>query len=353
MNLTEIRRTDDAFTWQLSLAKHTYYEESHVGFEMIRSYPSTPGLTLVWFSMVRGEWSEFAVNLCYFNYLAVLLLLFYANLRDQVGVSAAMIGTYLLSVPPVLLNHSILTGYADLPLAIFLCFAGTYAFRYARGGCWDDLLVALFFTLGLPLIKLEGMIPFLLFAVYVLAAALAYRRGWLAPQRIWLATGLLVLAGIATVFVLWSIYGEQGPPFLHDRLWYRIRPGNHWDQIRLPLLEHFGYYYNNWMMVGTLSAMILPFLAAVFHRRVETILAVYGLVLLLSYLYLFCIGGAYEFLVNGTTVNRSFLQIYPVFIFAATVMCARLTTASIVGDDHLDVVDADFGEDDVTGTTGR
>ena len=325
MNLTEIRRTDDAFTWQLSLGKHTYFERSHVGYEMQRDYPRTPGLAVAWFAIAQGAWDEFAINLCFFNYFSVFLLLFYAHLRDAAGAAVALIGTYLLSTQPLLVNHAILIGYADLPLAIFLFLTGAHAYRYARSGSRDDLILAAVFALTLPLTKLEGQTPFLFIALYVVIAAIAHRKGWLTPGRLWGVTGGLMLLALGSLAALALVYGNSGPPFLHDRLWYRIRPGNHWDQIASPLLDHFFRRYGNWSMAGTLSALALPALAAAFYRRVEMILGVYGVILLVCFLYLFCVGGAYEFLVNGTTVNRSFLQILPTFLFAVSVMIARLS----------------------------
>ena len=325
MNLTEIRRTDDAFTWQLSLSQHTYHERSHVDFEMLREYPKLPGLVLAWFAVARGGWDEFAINLCFFNYCAVLLLLFHANLRAAAGATVALLGTYLLSAQPLLVNHAVLIGYADLPLALLLFLAGAYAYRFARGGLRDDLVLAAAFTLALPFIKLEGLTPYLFIATFVVAAAVAYRRRWLSPLQLWGATGLLIVLSLSAVVVLALVYGDRGPPFLHERLWYRIRPGNHWDQIASPLLDHFFLRYGTWSLAGVLSALALPALAAVLYRRVELVLGVFGVLLLISHLYLFCVGGAYEFLVNGTTVNRSFLQIVPTFLFATSIMVARLS----------------------------
>ena len=324
MNLTELRRTDDAFTWQLSLSKHTYFESDHSGFVMERGYPKTPGLALTWFALAHGSWNEFAVNLCFFNYFAVLLLLFYANLRALVGTNAALCGTYLLSAQPLLANHAILIGYADLPLAVFLCLTGVYAFRFARDGQADDLIVSGAFALCLPLIKLEGQTPYLFIAAYTIAAAFVYQKQRLSPGKIWGATCALIVLAIAAVGVMSFTYGDGGPPFLQERLWYRIRPGNHLDQIGAPLLDHFFQRHGNWIIVGTLSALSLPLLSAVFWRRVEMILGLYGMLMVVAFLYLFCVGGAYEFLVNGTTVNRSFLQIMPTILFTATVMIARL-----------------------------
>lgn len=322
MNLTELRRTDDAFTWALSLAKHTYYEGSHAEFVMGRNYPKFPGLMMVWSALARGTWDEFAINLTYFNLFAGFLVLFYANVRARASRGVALASTYLLSGLPLLVNHAVLVGYADLPLAIYLCFAGVYAYRLAAERQADHLALAIVFALFLPLTKLEGKVPYFLFAVYVIALGAAHWREWLSIPRAWLITGALTALGVVALTILFSAWGEEGPSFIHERLWYRIRPGNHWDEIRAPLWAHFGYYFNNWPLVGALTPPAL--LAAVVARRgkAEYLPGLYGLLLLASYLYLFCVGGAVEFLINGTTVNRSFMQIFPVILYAVTVSLA-------------------------------
>jgi len=89
-----------------------------------------------------------------------------------------------------------------------------------------------------------------------------------------------------------------------------------------PLLDHFGSYYNNWEIVGTLAALALGPLAWARRRRPESVIALFGLLELAAFLNLFALGGAFEFLQNSTTVNRLYLQILPALLFG----CAALLT---------------------------
>jgi ABC-type multidrug transport system fused ATPase/permease subunit len=323
MNLTEIRRTDDAFTYALSVAKHTYFAENHTSFDMHRNYPKIPGLLMVWFAMVRGSWNEFSINLPYFNYFFVFLILFYANLRKRLENNASLIGTYLLSTFPILLSHSVLIGYADLPMALFLFLCGVYTWNYMCDGDINDLILAGFFILCLPLVKTEGKIPYLLFGVFIFFAAIGYRKMRIRPRTIWFAAAGLTILGSLLIIIIFLAYGQTEPWFLPPRVWYRIIPGIHWAEIKQPLLMHFGSYFNNWMIIGTLCPFILLGLSPFYVNRKEFLMILFSLMLLVSNVYLFCFGGAYRFLINGTMINRSYLQIMPTMLFICIILAGR------------------------------
>ena len=119
------------------------------------------------------------------------------------------------------------------------------------------------------------------------------------------------------------VYGDSTPGFLEPVVWNRIKPGNHFAETAGALVRHFGYEYNNWILVGTLAAIALPVLSLQFWNRAELVLGLYGLMLLGSFLYLSCISGAYVYFANGATLNRTFLQMIPVILFAVVVMTAR------------------------------
>jgi len=342
MNLTDLLRTDDAFRCALGLARHVRDAGTIAGFDLPPGYPRLPGLILAWFGMSGGGWNEFAVNLAHWNYYAVFLLLFHANLRARTGAAESLLGTYLLSGFPLLLVHAVMVGYADLPMAIFVCFAGTYTYRFACSGNGDDLALALFFVAALPGVRLEGKVPYLPIALWSILAACAFRRGILRPAQVWLLTGALYAAAVAAVFLLERRYGVAGPPLLRG-VWGNILPGNRLAQIGEPLLDHFGWAYNNWMVVGTAVAIAFPLLSIRSRRTPEGVLALYGLLLLGSFVYLYGVGGAYLWLLDGTVVDRSFLQILPALLYGAVVM---ISLSMQEGGGDVEIVQTGVGEDD-------
>jgi hypothetical protein len=321
MNLSELRRTDDAFAYALALARHVFAERSCADFAMARDYPKCPGLLIVYFMLARGEWNEWTINLAYGNWLVALLAAFYGNLRASLPRGMALAATYALTAMPLFLNHAVMAGYADLPMAACLTLAGVYAYRWAREGGRDLLALAVAFALTLPLIKTEGLIPHGPIALWAILLAAGWRRG-LRPELLWGATGMVALLGVAAAPVMAAIYGQSGPAWLPPDAWNRIRPENHLAQCWEPLLDHFGSYYNNWQIVGTLAALALAPLAWARRRRPESVIALFGLLELGAFLDLFALGGAFEFLQNSTTVNRLYLQILPVLLFG----CATLLT---------------------------
>ncbi len=335
MDLTDLFRTEDAFQCSLGLARHLHDRGTPADYGLLPpGYPRIPGVLLAWFGMCGGVWNEFGVNLAHWNYYAAFLLLFHENLRALAGRRPALVGTYLLSGFPLLLVHAVSAGYADLPLAIFVCFAGAYAYRYAREGSRDDLLLALFFAVSMPLIKMEGW-SFLPLGFTAIGAAAAWRRGRPRPGVIWIAAGCLTLAALAGVVVLTRMYGMAGPPLLASQ-WGNLLPGNRLPLVAGPLGEHFGWFFNNWMLAGTLAALAFPALAIALARRAEYVLGLYGALLLAAFLYLYLVGGAYRWLVNGTVVNRSYMQIFPALLFGAVVMitfrAGRATAVPVTGE---------------------
>ena len=134
----------------------------------------------------------------------------------------------------------------------------------------------------------------------------------------------MMAAGCAIVFALAARYGHPGPPFVPERIWTHIRPGYHLPEVGRALVDNFGWHYNNWLLVGPLCAVALPVLAIALCRRAESVAALFGLLLLAAYLYQFCIGGAYEFLVVPTAGNRSFLRIAPSLLFATALLVSGI-----------------------------
>lgn len=324
MNLTELRRTDDAFKCWLVLAKRVHFDRTAETHEMPGGYPKLNGMVIHWIGASLGQWDEFKANLSYFNYALFFVLLLYANLRLRAGKGPALAGAYLLSAMPLFLNHATLIGYADLPMAVFLTATGLYAYRYACDGRLDDLVLAAFFLLVMPQIKNEGLVPYFPFGVYAIAVAWLWRRGRPSHRAIWLGTGALVVAGILGVVMLNAMFGEAGPPAIGKLIhWGAFRPGNHWAEVRPALFAHFGWGYNNWMLAGTVAALALPFLSIRFWRRPEAVAALFAILLLVAFIYLFCFSIAYQWLVQGTTVNRTYLQMAPSFLFAAVAMLGR------------------------------
>lgn len=319
MNLAGLLRSSDAYVLTLPVAKAIHYFGSRSAIALPSGYPPFPGLILGWFGLLHRRWDEFAINLAYWNYYAALLCLFHAGLRRYAGRGLALAGTYLLSSLPLLLAHAVLIGYADLPMAVYLTAFGIYVHRYAREGRGSDLVLAILFALCLPAIKLEGTFPYLGVAILCLLAAVLHRRGGSGAAAVAGASAALFIVGVAAILLLEMRYGTEGPAFLAV-IWGNIVPGDHLSEIGGPLVEHFLWGYDNWMLVGPLAAAAFPLLVAWRARGAEVVLAMAGGLVLAAFVYLYVVGGASLWLVNGTVVNRSFLQIMPLLLFTVLVL---------------------------------
>ena len=327
MNLSELFRTDDAYKVWLLFAKQTHFEGDHFAREMTRGYPKLPALMLAYFTTMRGPWDEFAANLPYLNYVLAIAGLFYTACRWRLSRGASLAATYALTAFPLLLTHAILVGLADLPMTLALLGSAAYLYRYTCTGERDELLLAVGFMLLLPWIKLEGR-PFLLFCLLVLAAAVVHRRLGVSPAKLWAAVAVLGLAGVGVLALLANVYVDSPPPLVPAQIWDRVRPGNHWDEVAAPFFAHFVLGYNNWMVLGTVAGLAVLPLAALTARRSEFVLGMLALLLLASYVYIFVFGDAYLFAVRGTTLNRSYLQMLPILLYACAVMLQRRAEAT-------------------------
>jgi hypothetical protein len=326
-SVCQLRRTDDAFTLSLSLCRHIYdlaETRSFISRLTGIGYPKLPAFAMAWQSLAHRPWYEYAPNLAYLNWYAFYLCLLYGLARSMAGRFVALALTYVVGALPLVLNHATVIGYSDLPLGMVASLAMLYAYSAARTGRASDAVCAGVFTLVLPLIKLEGLLPYFAIAACCLGLGVAWGRGWMRAPSVWLTTGGLAVAAVAALSIMFSVYGAQGPSFLSAETYKRIYPGMHLSEVGPPFAAHLLWDYNNWMLVGPLSAAIVVALGWRFAARPEFVLVLFAGLSLVGSMYALCCGPGYAWVVDGTLVNRLLLQLAPATVAAATLILARL-----------------------------
>jgi hypothetical protein len=161
-------------------------------------YPPHASLLQTWTGVWIGEWHDVLINLPWgFYYLSLLAFCFYF-VACRLSRDWALAATFALAGTPLLVVHAALAGYADLILATHFSIAVALLHEsFARPGDRPHRLVALAFSLSLPLIKLEG-IPLAAVCLAILGlrspGAASRRRRWALVAALAVATAGLALA---------------------------------------------------------------------------------------------------------------------------------------------------------------
>ncbi|NQU42112.1 hypothetical protein HQ520_02420 [bacterium] len=323
-SFSEIRRTDDAYTWSLSLAKHVYFQCEHHSYAMKEGYPRLTGLAMAWQTLMRPSWNEFAPNQAYLALYVFYLILLYGMTRAMLPRAWALGLTYVVAALPLVLTHSVLIGYSDLPMGMAMSMVAGHLYLYVREKRRQDLAIAVVVSLVLPLIKLEGKIPYMPVGIFCAVLAWAYVRERISIRRAWLITaGLAILAAVAAGSVF-AIFGKEGPGFIGVEMYKRIYPSNHFMEVLPHYFAHLFWFYSNWMLVGPLALAAILFLAVSMGRKAEFVLVLFCLLNLAGVIYATAFGPGYKWVIESTLINRLLLQVMPAFLLSATVFLWRL-----------------------------
>jgi hypothetical protein len=204
-------------------------------------YPSTLAWLQVWFASAAGGWVEPLVNLPWFVLWVGLLFGHYGQWRALgAGRARALAGVYALGSLPLLDVHVALAGYADLWVATLFGFAVLAWLRWLQQRDRSQLVIALICAALLPLLKLEGAVWLLLFALTVIYGLL--------PRR-WRRRAFLALLGTLVLVVAAS--GLKLPV-----------PGLGWvaigrDSLDVPVIGHLSVAWHGAAFVSVLGSLFV------------------------------------------------------------------------------------------------
>ena len=277
-------------------------------------YPATLAWMQVWFASAAGGWIEPLVNLPWFALWIGLLLGHYGQWR-ALGFTRtqALAGVYALGSLPLLDVHVALAGYADLWVATVFGFAVLAWLRWLQQRDRAQLMIAIVCALLLPLLKLEGAVWLLLFALTVMYGLL--------PQR-WRKRAFAALLGVLVLVVVAT--GLKLPvPGLG---WVAI--GRH--SLDVPVIGHLSIAWHgaafagvlnslfvqpNWHLLWWLAPVIVAWrwrelLAQESARQLGSLLLA-GIAFLL---FLFVFTDAANWAESYTAINRLLMHIVPALI---------------------------------------
>lgn len=318
----EIRRTDDAFTWSLSLGRHLYCF-GDLNMYMKWNYPRLTGALIGWFSLFSRPFNEFSPNFFHISIYLFYLPLLYGLLAELLPPLPRLAAVYLVGSLPLVLTHTFMSGYSDLFLGMLLSLTILHSYRCARLKRRDELIDAAFFAAAMPLIKLEGLAPYLPLALLLMWVAYARTTSWGTPRRVWLAILFIGGCGIGILALIFILNGDQPPAFINPRIYWRMHPENHFLTVLPQLERHLFYTYSTWMLVGPLAMGTVLILGGKMIKQAEGLLFLGGLLLTGVTVYIFCFSPAYIYVMKGTLTNRFLLQQMPLMLVAAMLLIER------------------------------
>ncbi len=261
-----------------------------------RDYPGTVGLMQVLACNFLGRWDDALMNLPFWMLAVAFALAVFGALRAMEFTAPwALAGTWLVASLPLANAHVALAGYADLPLAMYLCVAVLACLRWLKAREPADAALALLMLAACPLLKVPGRI-WVVLALPALLVGLLPRRG---PR--------IVGAGFA-VAVLGLLYlAQTSPVIMGYRLHLDFAPA--WDALAASF-----FLYDNWHLLwyGAVAVALLGRRQLLAPSVAPLTFVVAGGVIFIGFVLSFT--NARDWVADQSTVNRATLHVAPLMV---------------------------------------
>lgn len=276
-------------------------------------YPEALSRFVLWVVSAYGAWSEAAAHAIWPLLWCLLGLSCFGHLgRLGLGVLPALCVSAGLLTLPLIMSQATLAGYMDLWLGTAIMIACLQWLRWRRRRGLREALLAVLFSLLLPLLKQEGAIWLLCLMAAVVLSELPRRWSlglvglgiaiWLAGQAF---GGLPIpVPGLGVLRLGWDQIVVPGVQT------YRLA----WQPVGIKLLEAL-YLLPNWSLLFYLAPVVIALRWRGLFGRVETA----GLALFLAFgavflFVLFFLTAASAWVTTFSAVNRLVMHLVPVFV---------------------------------------
>jgi hypothetical protein len=213
---------------------------------------------------------------------------------------------------PLLINHLLLPGYADLIMAVYILLIMLGLLDYNDQKKPALRLAVIAYALMLPLIKIEGWVWLIIFLF-----SHSFIMWFNLKQR------LIILSAMVSVFVLWFVLG--GFSFTTPFGPLTVSP----SEINLFNKAYLSFAFTNvthtifngllWQYNWSLLWFGLPFLLLYMlfskHNKAQQVSHLFFVLALAVILTLFYLTPAAKYALDYTAINRIFLQLMPCYIF--------------------------------------
>lgn len=295
--------------------------------ELAGPHPFLNPLSQAWVYMGMGSWNDALGKIIFALCYTSLLLIFYANLRKQSSRLFSLLFAYLFTSFPLIIYHAG-TAYSDLMQTFYYSAGIIYLFQWMRQGEHADLYFSAL-LLGIGNFVKQSGIPLWIIATLVLFTYIfiekknEIRRGgvfllisflisapWLFYQNSFLMKQITNLGGkIAVVLGKSAITGSDIVTGANPSL---VTP------TLFDIFYHLGrrmFTYADWQILWFVLILALIFgWKSILETRLKYLLLIIVLNLAMI-VYAFFDPATYQYLLDGTLVERLMMYQIPVVLF--------------------------------------
>lgn len=276
-------------------------------------YPINIPLMETWIAKALGYWNDELFKIIFGLFLISLLTVFYCSVRRFASRPVSLFSTYLLTTLPLLVHHATIE-YADLPLCAYFICSVLFLLNYFESNDERHLYFSSLLAGIGAWTKSEGM-PLLLINLFVLCVHLIRTN----KDARTLSNCLLKYLLIGLVFKIpWSVFNVYH--HIPKNVWQKIEYTKAFENLyRIPVIIQYFYqklfFYGNWNIAWFVFAVALIFS---FKELLKTryLYSLMMIILVMSaFAFLYYITPSYQWLLDGTTLNRNVLVIMPLVIY--------------------------------------
>ncbi len=316
----------DTWTVWLARAKQWYYHGLSVSFVSAQAwlesteglqnlsahYPD--GLSLIFYPMLFV--AENLKPILLFLYLVIygFLVLLMCNRLQK--MSAPLYLRVLLVVvmysTPMLVNHLLLPGYADLIMAVFILLIMLGLLDYNDRPKPALRLLIISYALMLPLLKIEGWVWLLVFVF-----SHTFIMWFNFKQRLFILFSMLALFGLWFFLGGFSFNTHFGPLIVSPaeiNLFNKAYLSFDFTSVNDAVINAMFWQFN-WSLLWFGLPFLLFYMVAVKHNKAQQVSHLFFIVSLFLILMLFYLTPAAKYALDYTAINRIFLQLMPCYIF--------------------------------------
>ncbi|MDD4179990.1 MAG: hypothetical protein PHH14_08145 [Candidatus Margulisbacteria bacterium] len=290
--------------------------------ELAGPHPFLNPLSQAWVYMMLDVWNDALGKIVFAACFVSLIALFYVNLRKETARIYALFFTYFLTAFPLIVYHAG-TAYSDLMQTFYYSIGAIYLYRWLKDKASPDLsLSALFLGIGV-FVKQIGT-PFWGIALFVLLLyVFLEQKGTIRASLNFLLLSLLVAAPwffspnsfiarrMASFFTGFFGGGQTTAVVIPPSFPY----GNpSLGEIIFHLSKRM-FTYADWQILWFAFILCLLFCwRQIWDSKLKYLLLIIGLNLA-AIVYSFFEPNAYQYLVDGTLVERMMMVQIPVILF--------------------------------------
>lgn len=304
--------------------------------ELAGPHPYLNPLSQAWIYMGIGIWNDALGKIVFALCFTSLLFIFYSSLRRSIPRLYSLLFTYLLTSFPLIIYHSG-TAYSDLMQTFYYTAGIIYLFQWMKERQTPHLYFSsLFLGIGNFVkqsgIPLWGIATIVLFAYSIIEERKEFKAGgvfillsaavsspWLFYQNSFLMRQITGLGGkLTAIFGGAAITGAETP--IAENLPYGL-------PTLANILSHLTrrmFTYADWQILWFVFIFVLLFsYKQIWGSKLKYLLLIIILDLGMV-VYAFSDPGTYQFLVDGTLVNRVLMYQIPIVLYFCASLCINI-----------------------------